>query len=139
MREKTTTELSARCGYHKLSGQLLLQASDIPIAIQFITDFDQNMEHPEHPLTTCRSSRLQHSICNFIVFDEGIDDIPSAGAPPDKFLCCDVCMRKEDKRKLTQIYCIICQKKFCQSHMIVSACDTPFLHSLRPKARFCWG
>ena len=73
------------------------------------------------------------------VFDEGIDDIPSAGAPLDKFLCCDVCMRKEDKRKLTQIYCIICQKKFCQSHMIVSACDTPFLHSLRPKARFCWG
>ena len=50
------------------------------------------------------------------VFDEGIDDIPSAGAPLDKFLCCDVCMRKDDKRRLAQIYCVICQKKFCTPH-----------------------
>ena len=50
------------------------------------------------------------------VFDECIDDIPSAGAPLDKFLCCDVCMRKDDKRRLAQIYCVICQKKFCTPH-----------------------
>ena len=50
------------------------------------------------------------------VFDEGIDDIPSAGAPLDKFLCCDVCMRKDDKRRLAQIYCVVCQKKFCTPH-----------------------
>ena len=50
------------------------------------------------------------------VFDEGIDDIPSAGAPLNKLLCCDVCMRKDDKRRLAQIYCVICQKKFCTPH-----------------------
>ena len=50
------------------------------------------------------------------VFDEGIDDIPSAGAPLDKLLCCDVCMRKDDRRRLAQIYCVICQKKFCTPH-----------------------
>ena len=50
------------------------------------------------------------------MFDEGIDDIPSAGSPLDKFLCCDVCMRKDDKRRLAQIYCVICQKKFCTPH-----------------------
>ena len=55
------------------------------------------------------------------VFDEGIDDIPSAGAPLDKFLCCDVCMRKDDKRRLAQIYCVICQKKFCTPHEKVSS------------------
>ena len=54
------------------------------------------------------------------MFDEGIDDIPSAGAPLDKFLCCDVCMRKDDRRRLAQIYCVICQKKFCTSHEKVS-------------------
>ena len=70
------------------------------------------------------------------MFDEGIDEIASAGAPLDKFLCCDVCMRKEDKRKLAQIYCVVCQKKFCQSHMIVSACDTHFLHSLNQRQDF---
>ena len=50
------------------------------------------------------------------VFDEGIDDIPSAGAPLDKLLCCDVCLRKDEKRRLAQIYCVICQKKFCTPH-----------------------
>ena len=55
------------------------------------------------------------------VFDESIDDIPSAGAPLDVFLCCDVCMRKDDKRRLAQIYCGICQKKFCKHHMDVSS------------------
>ena len=57
------------------------------------------------------------SLCVYrTMFDEGIDDIPSAGAPLDKFLCCDVCMRKDDKRRLAQIYCVICQKKFCTAH-----------------------
>ena len=50
------------------------------------------------------------------MFDEGIDDILSAGSPLDKFLCCDVCMRKDDKIRLAQIYCVICQKKFCTPH-----------------------
>ena len=50
------------------------------------------------------------------VFDESIDDIPTADAPLDKFLCCDVCMRKDDTRELAQIYCVICQKRFCTSH-----------------------
>ena len=51
-----------------------------------------------------------------IVFDESIDDIPSAAAPLDKLLCCDVCMRKDDKFILAQIYCMICKKKFCTPH-----------------------
>jgi hypothetical protein len=50
------------------------------------------------------------------VFDECIDDIPSADDPLDKFLCCDVCLRKDDPRELAQIYCVICQKRFCTSH-----------------------
>ena len=54
------------------------------------------------------------------VFDEGIDAIPAAGSPLDKFLCCDVCMRKDEKLKPAQIYCVICQKKFCKPHMDVS-------------------
>ena len=59
---------------------------------------------------------LFSSLFSRTVFDESIDDIPSAGAPLDNFLCCDVCMRKDDKRRLAQIYCVICQKKFCTPH-----------------------
>ena len=50
------------------------------------------------------------------MFDESIDDIPSAAAPLDKLLCCDVCMRKDDRFILAQIYCLICKKKFCTPH-----------------------
>ena len=50
------------------------------------------------------------------MFDESIDDIPSAAAPLDKLLCCDVCMRKDDKFILAQIYCMICKTKFCAQH-----------------------
>lgn len=50
------------------------------------------------------------------MFDEGIDDIPSADDPLDELLCCDVCMRKDDTRTLAQIYCVICKKKFCIPH-----------------------
>ena len=50
------------------------------------------------------------------MFDEGIGSLPSAGDPSDKFLCCDACMRKADKRELAQIYCIIGKKKFGTAH-----------------------
>ena len=62
------------------------------------------------------------------VFEESVDSIPSAGDRHlDKLLCCDVCIRKEDKLKLAQIYCVVCKKKFCDTHMQVplSASTTP--------------
>ena len=65
-------------------------------------------------------SSIYELIACSAVFDEGIDAIPAAGAPLDKFLSCDVCMRKDEKLKLAQIYCVICQKKFCKPHMDVS-------------------
>ena len=58
------------------------------------------------------------------VFEEGLDDIPSVGEPLNEPLCCDVCIRKDDKRRLAQIYCIVCQKKFCKPHMDVSSADS---------------
>ena len=42
-------------------------------------------------------------LCSYCIV-EGIDDIPSAGAPLDKFLCRNVCMRKDDERRLAQIF-----------------------------------
>ena len=65
------------------------------------------------------------------VFDECLDDIPSAGAPLDKFLCCDVCMRKEDRRRLAQIYCVICSKKFCTPHEKVSLFDSLYFSGVK--------
>ena len=87
-----------------------------------ITWYAQFPEFPEDLIfitssivTSCNCKGLVLSVYR-TVFDEGIDDIPSAGAPLDKLLCCDVCLRKDEKRRLAQIYCVICQKKFCTPH-----------------------
>ena len=52
------------------------------------------------------------------VFEDSIDDIPSATAPIDEFNCCDVCKRKDEKFKYAQMYCVVCAKKLCDSHQI---------------------
>ena len=53
------------------------------------------------------------------VFEDSIDDIPSATAPIDEFNCCDVCKRKDEKFKYAQMYCVVCAKKLCDSHLKV--------------------
>ena len=53
------------------------------------------------------------------VFEDSIDDLPSATAPIDEFNCCDVCKRKDEKFKYAQMYCVVCAKKLCDSHLKV--------------------
>ena len=64
------------------------------------------------------------------MFDESIEDIPSAAAPLDKLLCCDVCLRKDDKFILAQIYCMICKKKFCTPHEKVTCISLRTKHDI---------
>ena len=58
--------------------------------------------------------------------EDSIDAIPSATAPIDEFNCCDVCKRKDEKFKYAQMYCVVCAKKLCDSHLKVR------------NALYCW-
>ena len=60
------------------------------------------------------------------VFEDSICDLPSATAPIDEFNCCDVCKRKDEKFKYAQMYCVVCAKKLCDSHLKVR------------NALYCW-
>ena len=58
-------------------------------------------------------------LCYRRVIEDSIDAIPSATAPIDEFNCCDVCKRKDEKFKYAQMYCVVCAKKLCDSHLKV--------------------
>ena len=85
------------------------------------------------------------------VFEDSIDDIPSATAPIDEFNCCDVCKRKDEKFKYAQMYCVVCAKKLCDSHLkvrnavfcgffscpIVDYCSIKYLFALEASFNSC--
>ena len=85
------------------------------------------------------------------VFEDSIDDLPSATAPIDEFNCCDVCKRKDEKFKYAQMYCVVCAKKLCDSHLkvrnavfcgffscpIVDYCSIKYLFALEASFNSC--
>ena len=58
-------------------------------------------------------------ICCRAQTDLAVDDLPSALLKPT---FCDTCAKKGKPHKTANVYCVVCDMKYCAAHREVSSC-----------------